>query len=551
MNQTVLHAAGGPRFLSRRVLVWLAPAALVTSVLTRDPESVADVVVWTAVNVASLVATWLWIETLRILTHPASRTAPVNFFVVLIAGASIGLVKGVTTSVFGYWAGATPQVMDAQEWWRTFGVVLQGALMLPAVTVAAATIDDFRANYQALMRAYARSIPPQSDRHTQLIGGFLTEAREKIGAEHGRALTVVIDRLLHERLKPLTRELWGSATAHTDFTVRSLAAAAIRTNPFPIVAVTIGYGLSGFASRAQELPLDTNVVRTGVSVATIALVFVVARRTRPEKKQYAVTHFVAVMATLVLVHVWVVERLTAEPTGMSAVGLTLTLSVWFPILTLVGGAVVIAWRGAERTRDLFAELVSEDGRDTVHALTQLRNRELANQLHSTVQNRLVAAARRIEHADFSLPVIRDEQAALSRLLDDVANSQLSQIDTFDGVKQACVALHDMWDGFVTVTVTTDVWLEQHTQDLQQTVTYVLTEAVNNAVRHGHAKTVVITIHDRPDTVIVRVEDDGDGPTHATPGVGTALFDSVSDGRFTLTLKDGGGTALVVPIAVLR
>ena len=546
MNHTLARAAGGPRFLSRRVLVWLVPAALVTSVLTRDPDGVGAAAIWTVVNVASLAVTWLWIEVLRILTHPRSRIKPVPLIVVVCVGATIGLVKGVTTGVFGYAAGATTQLMDAQEWWRTFGVVLQGALMLPAVTVAAATIDDYRANYQALLRAYARSNPPRADRHTQLIGGFLTEAREKIGAEHGRALTVVIDRLLQDRLKPLTRELWGSATAHTDFTIRSLSAAAIRANPFPILAVTIGYGLSGFASRAQGLPLDTNLTRTVVSTATIAVVFIVARRTRP-KKRFAIAHFVAVMATLVLLHVWVVERLTDQPTGMSATWLTLTLSVWFPILTLVGGAVVIAWRGAERTRDLFAELVTQDGHDTVHALTQLRNRERANQLHSTVQNRFVAAARRIEDADFAAHVIRDEQAALARLLDDMAGSQHDETDTFAGLQHELAGLTRTWDGFVTINIATDTWLNHHRVELQQTVLHVLTEAINNAVRHGQAKTVTVTLDETPHTVTCHVDDDGIGPSHATPGVGMALFDAVSDGRFTLLPRAGGGSTLTVPI----
>ena len=556
-SPTFKSAVGGTYFLHRRVLVWIVPGALITSVLTRDPASVRDVAAWVMVNIASLFATWLVVELLRVWLSPTTRQRPIPLWLVVASGALIGGTKGVTTSLFGWSAGLLDQLLPLAEWWRAVGTTFQGAFLLPAVTLAAATIASYRSDYLRLVSAYATRLPanikhPDTKEQAQAaqVAGFLSEAREKIGAEHGQAITRVIDELIDRRLRPLTRTLWGTDTAHTNFTVRSLLSASVYANPFATFAVALGYAISGFSLRAQDIPLDINLLRTGMSVLAITVIMTAAKRLRPATRRWAAAHFVATMAVLTGVHVLVVERLSDSPAELSVVALTVTLAIWFPILTLLSGAVVITLRGAERLNDLFSHLIATGDTSSVDgALTRLKNRELANQLHSTVQNRLVNAARRIEASGFSPQVIRDEKQALDRLLDEATRT--ADDDTAranrPNFRAGLDTLFSRWDGFVTLTHTIDDTIDDLSDTDQTTVLHVVTEAINNAVRHGQAKHVALSVNVTHSTVTVTLDDDGFGPIDKPAGLGTALFNSVSDGTFSLKQRDTGGSRLTVAI----
>lgn len=565
-RQHVLAEAGGDLFLNRRVLAIVVPGALVTSVLTRDPATFRDTAGWIAVNLASLALTWLTVELLRAALARPNQPRPVGLWLVVLSGAIIGAVKGITTSLFGYAVGLLSHAMPLAEWWRAIGTTSQGAFVLPAITLGAATIATYRRDYARLMQTYARRLPPTERQgatadvsdQAQLISGFLTEARDKIGAEHGRALTAVIDQLVDEQLRPLTRKLWGSGTAQTDFSARSLLAASIYTNPFPALIVAAGYALSGFAARAQDFPLDINLLHTAVSAVAIVAIMSIAKRIRPRKRPLAGAHFVFTMLVLVVAHVFVIERIGDTNAGIGTWPLLVTLAIWFPTLTLLAGAIVIAVRGAERMRDLFAELIASDASvQASHALSQLRNRELANALHSTVQNRLVAAARRMEDARFSPAVIRQEKRDLSALLDEVARTHLAPDAAHDhdaaagifrnGFADVCAR----WDGFVTINHTIADTLDTLNRTDQTTVLHVVTEAINNAVRHGQATTVTVQITVTANEIVVTVDDDGFGPVARPAGLGTALFASVSNGDWALQPLANGGSRLTVTIQTAR
>jgi len=287
-----------------------------------------------------------------------------------------------------------------------------------------------------------------------------------------------------------------------------------------------------------------------MSVLAITVIMTAAKRLRPATRRWAAAHFVATMAVLTGVHVLVVERLSDSPAELSVVALTVTLAIWFPILTLLSGAVVITLRGAERLNDLFSHLIATGDTSSVDgALTRLKNRELANQLHSTVQNRLVNAARRIEASGFSPQVIRDEKQALDRLLDEATRT--ADDDTAranrPNFRAGLDTLFSRWDGFVTLTHTIDDTIDELSDTDQTTVLHVVTEAINNAVRHGQAKHVALSVNVTHSTVTVTLDDDGFGPIDKPAGLGTALFNSVSDGTFSLKQRDTGGSRLTVAI----
>jgi signal transduction histidine kinase len=74
------------------------------------------------------------------------------------------------------------------------------------------------------------------------------------------------------------------------------------------------------------------------------------------------------------------------------------------------------------------------------------------------------------------------------------------------------------------------------------------EAVNNAVRHGHARNCAVRLRARPPTeLVVEVDDDGTASNGWRPGVGlTAMRERAEElgGTFTAGPVSGGGARVV-------
>jgi anti-sigma regulatory factor (Ser/Thr protein kinase) len=78
----------------------------------------------------------------------------------------------------------------------------------------------------------------------------------------------------------------------------------------------------------------------------------------------------------------------------------------------------------------------------------------------------------------------------------------------------------------------------------------VSEAVSNAVRHGLAKNLTITLEKLEsiaDHIEIVVEDDGLGPRSGKAGLGTELFNATSGVEWSLTAGKTGGSVLRVRI----
>lgn len=69
------------------------------------------------------------------------------------------------------------------------------------------------------------------------------------------------------------------------------------------------------------------------------------------------------------------------------------------------------------------------------------------------------------------------------------------------------------------------------------------EAVANAVHHGEAETVHISITDTDGTRTIRSDDDGKGPQAGSPGSGSQTLDSLTS-FWSLNPNEQGGSSLI-------
>jgi two-component sensor histidine kinase len=223
--------------------------------------------------------------------------------------------------------------------------------------------------------------------------------------------------------------------------------------------------------------------------------------------------------------------------------LLLIVSIWWlGTITAVSGIIAVARKTyAEQLASLDELLAEEIDREAAEAKSRLRDREIANFLHSSVQNQLLAQALRVE-SETDVDLARELKQIIA-LLEPRADASAPSIA--DQLAQLAAD----WHGLIKIEFAIDpsAQLDNATQQL---VGLIAAEAVNNAYRHGGADEITLELQSHSDnpaqnlgaTLIVRDNGSGvPGKTAVTAtgarGIGSSLFDSA--GPWSLTTDDAG------------
>jgi two-component sensor histidine kinase len=144
---------------------------------------------------------------------------------------------------------------------------------------------------------------------------------------------------------------------------------------------------------------------------------------------------------------------------------------------------------------------------------------------------------------------------VSRLLDEVEDLFITvgggynKVDPADLDKELLQLVH-RWSGFVLIDLKNHVLSSVISSGDIRSIVEVVSEAVSNAVRHGLAKSLKITlrtIEPNNSQIEIVVEDDGLGPRSGKSGLGTELFNAASGANWSLCARKTGGGVLRVRI----
>jgi len=245
------------------------------------------------------------------------------------------------------------------------------------------------------------------------------------------------------------------------------------------------------------------------------------------------------------------------------------------LVTLVTSLLPATERALDATREQLAELNADLAAATAraNALLEHERRLFARHLHASVQPAVNAASLMIERASWDGridPVVVADAAALIESsvegLLDVGGSDAS--DTTGGAADLdarLAAILATWEGLAEVTIDLDGSVRVHLADdpvARATVCDVIAEACANAVIHGRAGRIDVTVRPEGDGRIdepgdestarttlggltsleLRVADDGQAPAtregHRGPGLGSRILTS-SCTRWELDHRDDG------------
>ena len=160
----------------------------------------------------------------------------------------------------------------------------------------------------------------------------------------------------------------------------------------------------------------------------------------------------------------------------------------------------------------------------------LRQRHLTHTLHSTVQSRVHAQARLLRSGKGKLSVLERDQAigVVTSALDVLTTEPVESVDPVGAIRD----LVDFWAGMCTITLDVDpeVWASTSVDhEAAEALHIVSLEMISNAIRHGHATEIAITmVRSAPETVTVTAVNNGTRVSDShQAGLGMALFDELA------------------------
>lgn len=562
--------AGGKWTVSWQELAISGPLALISIVVlnSNGVSSAQDLPRWLLVALFSLgvVCVWVAVNHFTVLRNRATTT--VNLSIVIggafVTGAIFGgamalsiafldlptdrspLSRVVITAIFmAWWGVAISLILDARE---RIALLRQSAILDALALEGArlqegAIVDDLRAQVAASVGVTLNRSRERLERAIQQQGDLLSVARWPRIAEELRSTAA-------ESIRPLSRDLWNAAKG-TEYRPRvwALIPFIVKNQPFRPLVVALLYVLSTGLQTVTESGL-----RAGGQIVALALIMIVAIMVIANQamRRYPNHHGVIYLSALVMLQIGVfLDGPVREALGLAPVALSQLLAG-----VVLGCALVLITSafGAFRKMDLEAILAVQRDVDIELVASVARSHRLAEVLrqasvavHGSVQGRLLASAAAVDQAARSADAVQFARAIDQARMVLVSTwlSEEEDVNLGAVVERKCA----LWRGLSDITVDIDETASVIRGEAAVRAGHVVEEAISNALRHSSATALLISVEDASDALHITVIDNGIGTVTKIRGLGSALFDSVSGGEWSLEPRsDTSGTILTVSMS---
>jgi two-component sensor histidine kinase len=170
-------------------------------------------------------------------------------------------------------------------------------------------------------------------------------------------------------------------------------------------------------------------------------------------------------------------------------------------------------------------------------------RTVARYLHGNLQNQLVMSAFRIQS-------LADTQKFNAEISQALSHFKLPEIQTLIGGKnfdQSLSELIDKWSALINLKLSIEVDVNE--LEIARRVQIILEESLSNALRHSEAESASIELIRSENGFKLTVINDGlpFDKAQMGAGLGSELFDQMSNRRWSLAPNDGGGAKFVAEI----
>lgn len=355
--------------------------------------------------------------------------------------------------------------------------------------------------------------------------------------QNRNTIAAALDSLVNNVIRPLSHTL--AARVQTVKTVTESVSVSSAVPRFPVAASFIGPVLAGaifyltsVVAMFDILPLGSSIL--GALFNALGLGFGLALFQLFLGNLRLSTRDVFVVVVLVhegigLLVAWTVLTFIVQSEQEAG------LAVTFALVAPVSGLIYVAQRLFAHYEAVRIAQLNATRRDMaldvsgVRRRVWLRQRHVAHALHSSAQSRVHAVAQHIRNGRGAISAA--DVSAVSEVLDGVMSIVRSPTSTAPDALVELSRAIEFWSGMCEITlVAGDGVRELSARNPEAAESLVVTclEAINNAVRHGEATRIDVSINFAEEDVLKVVISSNGGPLESpVRGLGMTMFDDLT------------------------
>jgi signal transduction histidine kinase len=478
----------------------------------------------------------VWIASATVFRNRQIAAVPIWWVVVLgfVAGGTRGVVVGFSASELGLSGDGVGVVAT-----RILTGAFMGAVLIPIAALVLSVISTYRHERTRLLEEQVeveRAVFHNTGVTQTLRGALIESVRTDL--ENVQTST---------QARELSHRIWEQeepqGTRHVSWwrVVRT----SIFVNPYATFPVVLLWTMSAIGTLGLSIGFGPAIGQITFSAAVILAMFWLGKQLNNVRSLPGLLVFVVVMAVTVFLTSVVASVLFDPRPWPAGLGLMVSNALWLPLLTVLVGIAITAVRSSEQVIDTLESEVTQSELIQVATERELDGlrKELASQLHGSVQSRLLITAALLDNGEF---------ARIAPLVDPFITAEvMNALDTspITSATEAINALAQSWQGLMRV----DVQLpdERVLRTRTEAIVRVVEEGLSNAFRHGKATEVSIRITSHGESmpvasVRIEVEDNGVGlPSDFVKGLGLTVIESLKPVVCELVNISGAGCRMVV------
>jgi signal transduction histidine kinase len=556
-----LSALGGKHALNWRTHLFFALPSVVTGLINDYGRLGGDPVSWFLVVFAGFAVTVASIEVLaqihiRLFGKPKTLS---NLAILMIAG----LIRGATVFYVGWLLGVMPQ---SELWFRLSAAPLYvTAVYMVFNTLVVAYLyqreidQELRREQYSLNQSrleFAQEIDrlrlAQRSKISELVTPSLWEISKHLNdaklSKDASAIVRALRGLNEDVVRPLSHELAKrfdppTLTAAAPFLTklgrltlpkRTTLGQSLAVGWTALTAFVLGYSMLSASSNPLQGLVTALVLTSWFGLVTYALKAVTVNLEHPTWLGFIASIPVGAMVGLTAWPFTFWETLTLPETFL--VQSSVFFSIAYPSIYLMAVANNQSEISQAQLRAIVEELRLLNSQ--LRQQVWLDQKMLATELHGSVQATLHATALQLSKID--QPTIADLEKVRDAV--DRALARLGQTSYLEGesFEQVLADISEVWEDTCKIEYHIQPQAQQalEQQSLARSTIEVVREATTNAIKHGKAENIKVTITQSGQLLELIVDNDGQELVSNTQGLGTSVISDLTHSHRLYKTRDG-------------
>ena len=556
-----LSALGGKHALNWRTHLFFALPSVVTGLINDFGRLGGDPVSWFVVVFAGFAVTVASIEVLaqihiRLFGKPKTLS---NLAILMIAG----LIRGATVFYVGWLLGVMPQ---SELWFRLSAAPLYvTAVYMVFNTLVVAYLyqreidQELRREQYSLNQSrleFAQEIDrlrlAQRSKISELVTPSLWEISKHLNdaklSKDASAIVRALRGLNEDVVRPLSHELAKrfdppTLTAAAPFLTklgrltlpkRTTLGQSLAVGWTALTAFVLGYSMLSASSNPLQGLVTALVLTSWFGLVTYALKAVTVNLEHPTWLGFIASIPVGALVGLTAWPFTFWETLTLPETFL--VQSSVFFSIAYPSIYLMAVANNQSEISQAQLRAIVEELRLLNSQ--LRQQVWLDQKMLATELHGSVQATLHATALQLSKID--QPTIADLEKVRDAV--DRALARLGQTSYLEGesFEQVLADISEVWEDTCKIEYHIQPQAQQalEQQSLARSTIEVVREATTNAIKHGKAKNIKVTITQSGQLLELIVDNDGQELVTNTQGLGTSVISDLTHSHRLYKTRDG-------------